>query len=522
MKSLELDYSQMDEQELRDYITLVEQMEDHQKFNARDYLTPNDPQKRFWKMGSKDFQGDEVNSQPGERTQRAFFACNRGGKSFGAAWELSYHTTGDYPDWWEGARYDKPSKWLAASNTEEQTWLVCMAPLIGTENRKNEDQLGTGMIPKDNFIWEACIGNRSGFRELAIRHKSGGVSTIRFAEYGKGAEALQGTAWDGVWLDESCPEMIHHELGIRLITTRGHMLVTFTPKWEYSETMRLYYENNPDEDDYKNNFGYTRGTVWEMPHLTDDDIIRMKNVTHRSLWPSVLEGKPKMGGGRIFDFSKNQVSFLPDDMEGGMQNSWTRLIGLDTAMTRDKYVAVWSAYDDARDTVYIYDWYVWDFTKDGRCTIMDHIPKLISKGANNIPVMTDTKIKEKTLVDGSATITKYKQSGVYMLSDGFKNPKWVTKESGRRFNDRTAGLSEMYERMATDRLKIHSGFREFWDEFYAFSMDEKTGKPQITRDDCMDAVRYAALSIIQGKGKIPVDRTNRFRNKQKREAKYYF
>ena len=60
--------------------------------------------------------------------------------------------------------------------------------------------------------------------------------------------------------------------------------------------------------------------------------------------------------------------------------------------------------------------------------------------------------------------------------------------------------------MATDRLKIHADFREFWDEFYTFSIDEKTGKPQTYRDDCMDAVRYAVMSIIQDLGETNVDR----------------
>ena len=506
---LDLDIEKMSKEELVEYLNLVDNMEEHQKYNSRAYLTPNEPQVRFWTMGSSDFKGDEINAG-GEKTQRAFFACNRGGKSFAAAWELSYHVTGDYDEYeratgtpWPGKRYDKPIKAIVASNTEEQTWLVCMGPLIGTDNRKNEELLGTGMIPKEKFIWESCVGNRSGFREIAIRHASGGISTVRFAEYGKGAQALQGPAWDLIWLDEDCPEEIHHELGIRLITTKGHMLLTFTPKWSYTEVMQMYYENDVKDEDYRNNFGYTRATVWEIPHLSEDDIQRMKNTTSRALWPAVLEGKPKFGGGRIFSgISKNQVSYTDNDITHGIQESWPRLIGLDPAFTKDKYVAAWGAYDKARDCVYIYDWYVYDFSLSGPCSVMDHIPKLLSKQGNKIPIITDTKIKEKTLLDGSATITKYSASGLNMHPKGFKNPKWITKATGARFNDRSAGINEMYERMATDRLKVHADFKEFWDEFFTFAIDEKTGKPQITRDDCMDAVRYTVMSIIQDLGQL--------------------
>ena len=503
---LELDTEKMNEQELRDYIQLLSDLEDHEKFNSIEYLTPNEPQKRFWAMGAEDFPGDDVNT-PGEKSQRAFFACNRGGKSFGASWEISYHLTGRYPEDWVGKRFDKPIKALAASNTEEQTLLVCMAPLIGTDNRKNEDLIGTGMIPKESLILENCVGNRSGFREIAVRHVSGGVSTVRLSEYGKGAQALQGTAWDLIWLDEDVPEDVHGELGLRLITTKGHMLLTFTPKWRYSEVMQYFYENKEGEEDYRDNFGYTRATVWDIDHLSEVDIQNMKNTTPRNLWPAVLEGKPKMGGGRIFaGIHKDQCSYVDSDYSEGLQETWPRLIGLDTAFTKDKYVGVWAAFNEPRDQVIIYDWYVYDFTKDGPCSIMDHIPKIAAKGGRDYPIITDSKIREKTLSDGGATITIYTEAGLFMLPQGFKNPRWITQTTGTKFNDRSAGIAEMYERMATDRLKIHADFREFWDEFYTFSIDEKTGKPQDYRDDCMDAVRYAVMSIIQDLGETNVDR----------------
>ena len=70
---LELDTKKMNEQGLRDYIQLLSDLEDHEKFNSIEYLTPNAPQKRFWAMGAEDFPGDDVNV-PGEKSQRAFFA----------------------------------------------------------------------------------------------------------------------------------------------------------------------------------------------------------------------------------------------------------------------------------------------------------------------------------------------------------------------------------------------------------------------------------------------------------------
>lgn len=40
--------------------------------------------------------------------ERMVMAANRVGKTQCAAAEVAMHATGDYPDWWEGKRFDKP------------------------------------------------------------------------------------------------------------------------------------------------------------------------------------------------------------------------------------------------------------------------------------------------------------------------------------------------------------------------------------------------------------------------------
>jgi phage terminase large subunit-like protein len=64
---------------------------------------------------------------------------------------------------------------------------------------------------------------------VRVRHVSGGISTLGFKAFEQGREKFQGTAKHGIWLDEESSEAVYDECLVRLMTTDGLMLVTFTP-----------------------------------------------------------------------------------------------------------------------------------------------------------------------------------------------------------------------------------------------------------------------------------------------------
>ena len=78
--------------------------------------------------------------------ERLLMCANRFGKTMCGAAELAFHLTGDYPDWWNGKRFDKPVRAWAAGVTAETTRDVLQEKLIGPPFRESE--WGTGMIPK--------------------------------------------------------------------------------------------------------------------------------------------------------------------------------------------------------------------------------------------------------------------------------------------------------------------------------------------------------------------------------------
>lgn len=165
-------------------------------------------------------------------TERLFQAGNRVGKTVSGAYEVTAHATGRYPHWWEGRVFPTATHGWAAGDTNETTRDIIQKELFGEVawegNRKTFD--GTGMIPKE------CIGPctwKQGVPNLAdvvkVRHTTGGWSSIGLKSYDQGRRVFQGTAKHWIWLDEEPPQDVYGEALIRLMTTRGLMLITFTP-----------------------------------------------------------------------------------------------------------------------------------------------------------------------------------------------------------------------------------------------------------------------------------------------------
>src|SRR5208282_612928 len=78
--------------------------------------------------------------------ERMLMAGNQLGKTLAAGNEVAMHLTGLYPEWWEGKRFDRPTRGLAGSESSELTRKGIQRILLGPP--ENENQWGTGTIPK--------------------------------------------------------------------------------------------------------------------------------------------------------------------------------------------------------------------------------------------------------------------------------------------------------------------------------------------------------------------------------------
>lgn len=170
-------------------------------------------------------------------------AANRVGKTLAmGGYSTALHLTGLYPAWWPGRRFRRPIAAWAAGKTGKTTRDIIQPVLMGAVLRAGERREfdGTGLIPGDlidqtSLTWEAG-GTTDLMDAVRIKHVSGGWSVLGFKSYAQGRGAFEGTARDLIWLDEEPPMDVYGEALIRLATTNGLMLLTFTPLEGLSET----------------------------------------------------------------------------------------------------------------------------------------------------------------------------------------------------------------------------------------------------------------------------------------------
>lgn len=179
-----------------------------------------------------------------KHAERGAIAANRVGKTWGiGAYEMTCHLTGEYPEWWEGKRFDGPISAWAAGDTSQTTRDVIQFALTGVGGEGADGDYGTGMIPGDLLGRPALARGIAGaFDTIPVTHVSGGTSKLGFKSYDQGRKKFQGTAKHVVWPDEEPPMDIYTECLTRIMTVNGILMCTFTPLEGATDVVNLYLE----------------------------------------------------------------------------------------------------------------------------------------------------------------------------------------------------------------------------------------------------------------------------------------
>jgi phage terminase large subunit-like protein len=150
----------------------------------------------------------EFHAAGGEWTERALMAGNQLGKTLAGGYEVAFHLTGLYPDWWTGLRFKKPIKMWAASVSGDLTRDSVQRVLFG----ESLEEVGTGTIPGHTIVkWRRHAQVKEGILRAFIRHSSGGVSVVTFKNYEQGRKKWQAETLDFLWFDEEPPEDVYSE-----------------------------------------------------------------------------------------------------------------------------------------------------------------------------------------------------------------------------------------------------------------------------------------------------------------------
>lgn len=188
----------------------------------------------------------EFHNKGATDSERLFMAGNQLGKTLSGGAEWAMHLTGRYPDWWQGAVFEKPPVLWASGVTGESTRDNPQRILIGPPTQ--EENWGTGMVPKECLKdWDRGMGVPNILDNVSIAWGGGGdvqqgTSTLIFKHYSQGREKWQGPTIDGVWWDEEPPMPIYTE-GLTRTNNgqRGQFgIITFTPLLGMSEVVALF------------------------------------------------------------------------------------------------------------------------------------------------------------------------------------------------------------------------------------------------------------------------------------------
>ena len=405
--------------------------------------------------------------------ERMLMAANRVGKTQCAAAEVSYHLTGDYPEWWQGRRFAHPTLVWTGSPTNETSRDIVQAELLGGLGEK----LGTGWIPKARLHGQPKT-RQAGVKDVIdtfqVKHSSGGFSTCNLKTYEQGWQKWQGTAPHVVWDDEEPDDyMIYSESQTRILTSKGILLVTFTPLQGVTDLVQHFQEGGPGI--------YLKGASWDdAPHLSKEDKDRLAGSYRLHERAARTQGIPMLGEGAVFPVPDEQIAVDPFKIP----DHWARIKGCDFGIDHPA-AGVEIAWDRDQDVIYVIDGY-----KKAN-ELPPYHAAWFTKSNPQVPVAWphDGMNREKT--GGRILADAYRDHRVNMLSKSARYAKVPGEDEKGGAQPVEPIVDEIFERMVTGRFKVFSNLQPWFEEKRGYHRND--GLIVAKRDDLLKATFYAVM-----------------------------
>jgi len=293
---------------LKEIAAALKALDDKRRYRAIDFFIPYPKQQEFFDASS-------------DHDERLLSAGNQQGKTQAGAAEMTYHLTGDYPDDWLGRKWDRPVYAWACGESALLVRDVQQAKLCGEPGL--DEAFGTGLIPKASFIGKPSLarGIIDAYDTIHVRHKSGGVSTLKFKSYEQGRAKFQGKPVDIVWCDEEPAMDIYTECLARIAATDGSIYTTFTPLKGITELWQRFLDANA-----KNRYRVVMAVKDALHFDTPEKIAKLLERYPAHEHATRLSGAPMMGEGRVFltpdqNISEPTLTYVPPH--------WTKLWSID-------------------------------------------------------------------------------------------------------------------------------------------------------------------------------------------------
>jgi phage terminase large subunit-like protein len=383
---------------------------------------------------------------------------NRVGKTTTmGGYEVVLHMTGQYPEWWEGRKFDKPVQVWAGGDTTTTVRDILQLVLLG-----NIGEFGTGLIRGDLLMGTT---NKRGLADavenIYVKHVSGGKSVMQLKSYDQGREAWQGTAKDIIWLDEEPPLDIYTEAYMRIMTTSGMIMNTYTPVEGMGEVTQMFMDADKSDDKFLLIAGWK-----DCPHITPEMMEKFLEGIPPHQREARSTGIPTIGAGKIYPVSLEDIICEPFKIP----EYWPKSYGMDVGWNRT--AALWGALDYDSDILYLYSEHYM-----GEATPAAHASAIKARG--EMTGFIDPASRGRSQHDGQQLLQLYKNEGLELeLAD----------------NAVEAGIFDVYQRMISGRIKIFSTLGNLLKELPMYRRDNH-GKIVKKNDHLCDCVKYLTRAI---------------------------
>lgn len=406
--------------------------------------------------------------------ERLLIAGNQLGKTLAGSAETAMHLTGQYPDWWQGRRFDRPITAIVGSESAELTREGVQRLLIGSP--ADEAEWGTGFIPADAL---GAIRRRQGVAAaldiVSVRHASGSWSTLHLKSYDQGRSKWQAATADFIWLDEEPDEDIYLEALTRTnARADGALIMTFTPLRGASSVV-LRFLNPADDDRGAKARSVTTLTIEDAAHISTEERERIIASYPAHEREARARGVPVLGSGRVFPVPEEDLRIEP---MAAIPPHWPEIIGVDFGWDHP-FAAARLAWDRDNDVVHL----VAGYRQSETVPAIHAVAIKAWGGWQSVAWPHDGLAHDKG--SGEPLAQQYRAAGLNMLPN---RATWLDGSSGLE-----AGILELLQRMQSGRLKIWSSVPAFFEEFRTYHREN--GIIVKKRDDLISALRYGVMML---------------------------
>jgi len=458
---------------------LVIEVADDMKYNSLKYFRPFEHQLTFFATGDSE--------------RRGILAANRIGKTVSTCFETACHLTGQYPEWWNGYRFNKPITCMVAGEGWSQVALVLQNELLGSQDVKITDNLGSGAIPRDCIIQDTMRNDGANCIGVEIKHVSGANSYLLFANYTQEVRQLQGFKLNLAVFDEQPPDDFFSEIVTRTATTQGKVLCSFTPlkglnglvskfwnKEEGYEFIRVSWDDCPEYD------------PWGEPFL----LKATRRQLERDYLPHEREariaGKPVMGKGAVFQL-REWPTYTTGQIDFSRIPNIQRVIALDLGLVNDSTVISLMYWEPYERVAYLHRQIIVQGIEEA--VPSQYINHLLRPEVFGTPIVlpADANTSGRYTMSSSSIRELFESYELNVYHKAIMNPP---DQEGRVTNHKSYGINQMRQMLEVGSLMINENCTKFLSDAQNYYVD--TQGRFSDPDDTIDSARYALLACLQG------------------------